>query len=545
MSENPISTPMEFKNYKVFRYTLAGRPLVVETGKMAGLANGSCLIRYGETAILCCATASVRPRDGIDFLPLSVDYDERMYAAGKIPGGYLKREGKPSEKAVLTSRVIDRPIRPLFPKDLRNDVALTLTVMSVDPDCSPEITAMIGASIALSISDIPWNGPIGGVLVGLVDGKLVINPNAEEQKKSDLQLTVAATTKKVVMIEAGANEVSDETMYDAIMLAHREIKDLLLFINAIIDEIGKPKFSYPSCELDHEMFDEIFAFCEKDLMNALDTDDKSVRDARVAPIYDAIVEKFSEKYPDLPTQMEELLYKMFGINAELLIDHAWGYEPVTIADIRGYKPETNSIGSGQVLHCPYDFEKTKLIVREMTDALVLDLVEKQLVTDQIVLDIGYDIENLTNPDIRKKYHGEVKADRYGRFVPKHAHGTANLDTKTSSTAKIMDAVLDLYERIVDKNLLVRRVSVTANRVVDEHMVSNETEFTQMDLFTDYQALAEKQKAEQARMEKERRLQEVMLSVKKKYGKNAMLKGTNLQEGATMIDRNNQIGGHRA
>ena len=310
MSENPISTPMEFKNYKVFRYTLAGRPLVVETGKMAGLANGSCLIRYGETAILCCATASVRPRDGIDFLPLSVDYDERMYAAGKIPGGYLKREGKPSEKAVLTSRVIDRPIRPLFPKDLRNDVALTLTVMSVDPDCSPEITAMIGASIALSISDIPWNGPIGGVLVGLVDGKLVINPNAEEQKKSDLQLTVAATTRKVVMIEAGANEVSDETMYDAIMLAHREIKDLLLFINAIIDEIGKPKFSYPSCELDHEMFDEIFAFCEKDLMNALDTDDKSVRDARVAPIYDAIVEKFSEKYPDLPTQMEELLYKM-------------------------------------------------------------------------------------------------------------------------------------------------------------------------------------------------------------------------------------------
>ncbi|MBE6690327.1 MAG: polyribonucleotide nucleotidyltransferase [Ruminococcaceae bacterium] len=301
---------MEFKNYKVFKYTLAGRPLVVETGKLAGLANGSCLIRYGETAILCCATASVRPRDGIDFLPLSVDFDERMYAAGKIPGGYLKREGKPSEKAVLTSRVIDRPIRPLFPKDLRNDVALTLTVMSVDPDCSPEITAMIGASIALSISDIPWNGPIGGALVGLVDGKLVINPTAEQNKKSDLQLTVAASAKKVVMIEAGANQVDDETMYDAIMLAHREIKDLLVFINAIIDEIGKPKFEYPSCELDHDMFDEIFAFCEADLKVALDTDDKTVRDARVAPIYDAIVEKFSEKYPSLSTQMEELLYKM-------------------------------------------------------------------------------------------------------------------------------------------------------------------------------------------------------------------------------------------
>ncbi len=310
MSESPMSTPMVFKNYKTFHYTYAGRPLIVETGKLAGLANGSCLVRYGDTAVLCCATASVRPRDGIDFLPLSVDFEERMYAAGKIPGGYLKREGKPSEKAVLTARVIDRPIRPLFPKDLRNDIALTLTVMSVDPDCAPELVGMIGASIALSISDIPWNGPIGGALVGLVDGKLVINPTEKEQKKSDLQLTVAASAKKVVMIEAGANQVDDDTMYDAIMLAHREIKDLLVFINGIVDEIGKPKFDYPSCELDHDMFDEIFAFCEKDLMNALDTDDKNERDARIAPIYDAIVEKFSEKYPDLGGQMEELLYKM-------------------------------------------------------------------------------------------------------------------------------------------------------------------------------------------------------------------------------------------
>ena len=307
---NPISTPMEFKNYKVFRYTFAGRPLVIESGKMAGLANGSVLCRYGDTAVLCCATASEKPRDGIDFLPLSVDFDERMYAAGKIPGGYLKREGKPSEKAVLTSRVIDRPIRPLFPKDLRNDVALTLTVMSVDPDCSPEITAMIGASIALSISDIPWNGPIGGVFMGLVDGKLVVNPNAEEQKKSDLQLTVAATMKKVVMIEAGANQVSDETMFEAIMKAHEEIKDLLVFINGIVDEIGKPKFSYPSCELDHDMFDEIFAFCEKDVMDALDTDDKNVRDTKMVPIKDAILEKFTEKYPALPGMMDELVYKI-------------------------------------------------------------------------------------------------------------------------------------------------------------------------------------------------------------------------------------------
>ncbi len=301
---------MEFKNYKTFKYTLAGRPLVIETGKMAGLANGSVLIRYGETAVLCCATASEKPRDGIDFLPLSVDFDERMYAAGKIPGGYLKREGKPSEKAVLTSRVIDRPIRPLFPKDLRNDVALTLTVMSVDPDCAPEVAAMIGASTALAISDIPWNGPIGGVHVGLIDGKYIINPTTAEQKISDLQLTVAASEKKVVMIEAGANEVEDQVMYDAIMLAHKEIKELLCFINAIVDEIGKPKFDYPSCELDHDMFDKIFAFCEADVMNALDTDDKNVRDARMVPVKDAILEKFEEEYPELPTMMEELVYKI-------------------------------------------------------------------------------------------------------------------------------------------------------------------------------------------------------------------------------------------
>ena len=305
-----ISTPIEFKNHKVFRYTFAGRPLVIESGKLAGLANGSVLVRYGDTVILCCATASAKPRDGIDFLPLSVDYDERMYAAGKIPGGYLKREGKPSEKAVLTSRVIDRPIRPLFPKDLRNDVALTLTVMSVDPDCSPEITAMIGASTALAISDIPWNGPIGGVFMGLVDGKLVVNPDAEQQKKSDLQLTVAASMKKVVMIEAGANEVDDDTMYEAIMMAHEEIKDLLGFIDAIIDEIGKPKFEYPSCEMDHDMFDKVFAFCEKDMMEALDTDDKNVRDEKVVPITDAIIEKFGEEYPEIGSMMDELIYKI-------------------------------------------------------------------------------------------------------------------------------------------------------------------------------------------------------------------------------------------
>ncbi len=299
-----------FENYKVFKYTLAGRPLVIETGKLAGLANGSCLVRYGETVVLACATASEKPRDGIDFLPLSVDFEERMYAAGKIPGGFLRREGRPGEKAILTSRVIDRPIRPLFPKDLRNDVAITLTVMAVDPDCSHEIAGMIGASIALSISDIPWNGPIGGVFVGMVDGKPVINPTKAQRDESTLELTVAATMEKIVMIEAGAKEVSDDDMYNAIMLAHEEIKGLLGFINGIVAEIGKPKFAYPSCELDHDMFDEVFAFCEKDLMTALDTDDKNVRDARMVPIQDAIVEHFSEKYPDIAAVMGELVYKM-------------------------------------------------------------------------------------------------------------------------------------------------------------------------------------------------------------------------------------------
>ncbi len=351
MSTTIVSSRMEFKNYKTFKYTLAGRPLVIETGKMAGLANGSVLIRYGETAVLCCATASEKPRDGIDFLPLSVDFDERMYAAGKIPGGYLKREGKPSEKAVLTSRVIDRPIRPLFPKDLRNDVALTLTVMSVDPDCAPEVAAMIGASTALAISDIPWNGPIGGVHIGLIDGKYIVNPTTEEQKKSDLQLTVAASMNKVVMIEAGANEVEDQVMYDAIMLAHKEIKELLGFINAIVDEIGKPKFDYPSCELDHDMFDKIFAFCESDVMNALDTDDKNVRDARMVPVKDAILEKFEEEYPELPGMMEELVYKIQKkIVRRWLLEDKKRVDGRTMNQIRGLAAEVDILprahGSG-------------------------------------------------------------------------------------------------------------------------------------------------------------------------------------------------------
>jgi DNA polymerase V len=244
---------------------------------------------------------------------------------------------------------------------------------------------------------------------------------------------------------------------------------------------------------------------------------------------------------------EELLYKMFGINAELLIDHAWGYEPVTIDLIKAYKPETNSISSGQVLQCPYDFEKGKLIVREMTELLVLDLVDKGLLTDQMVLTIGYDIENLTDEDIRKNYKGDITIDRYGRKVPKHAHGTANLKRNTSSTHIIMEAVMNLYDRIVDPALLIRRVTIVANNVVEEGKISAEQEeqYEQLELFTDYSESDKEREEENLRLAKERKLQEAMISVKKRYGKNAILKGMNLLDGATTIERNNQIGGHKA
>ena len=236
---------------------------------------------------------------------------------------------------------------------------------------------------------------------------------------------------------------------------------------------------------------------------------------------------------------------MFGVNAELLIDHAWGWEPTTIDLVKSYKPETNSISSSQVLQCPYDAEKGKLIVREITDLLVLDLVEKKLVTDQMILTIGYDIENLTDAKIRNRYNGEVTTDHYGRKVPKHAHGTVNLNRQTSSTQIIMDAVMDLYDRILNPKLLIRRVTVVANHLVDETQVREAEQFEQLDLFTDYAALEKEKKEEEERLSKERRLQEAMLSVKKKFGKNAILKGMNLQEGATTIERNRQIGGHKA
>ena len=299
---------MFFKNFKVWETELAGRKLTLETGKMAGLANASIMARYGETEVLCTVTASAKPREGVDFFPLSVDYEEKMYSVGKIPGSFLRREGRAGEKAILTSRCIDRPIRPLFPKDLRNDCSVVATVMSVDPDCSPEITAAIGVSAAIAISDIPWAGPISSVNVGIVDGEIVINPTLEQRAKTDLTLTVASTADLVAMIEAGGNEIDDDTMFNAIMAGHEENKKIVKFIQGIVDEVGKPKFEYESSDPDPEIMKEIEDFCIEDVKKALDTDDKLVRDEALLPIYNAVHEKFDERFEGNEGKIEEIMY---------------------------------------------------------------------------------------------------------------------------------------------------------------------------------------------------------------------------------------------
>ena len=296
-----------FENFKVYETTLAGRPFKVEMGKMCGLSNASALIRYGETCVLCNVVMSPKPREGVDFFPLNVEYEEKLYAAGRIPGSFMRREGRPGERAILTSRVVDRPMRPLFPKEMRNDVCITMTVMSLDPDCSPEIAGMIGASLVTAVSEIPWNGPIGGVQVGLVDGEIVLNPTQEQRKVSDLALTVAATMDKIVMIEAGANEVDEDTMLNAIKAAHVEIKKIIEFINRIVAERGKKKIDFQVVGLDMDMFHAIQNKYLDDFKAAMDTDDKNVRDAALLPIMD----KIAEEYPDLSAADLDLVsYKM-------------------------------------------------------------------------------------------------------------------------------------------------------------------------------------------------------------------------------------------
>ena len=304
-----IITKRQFPNYHKYEMDLAGRPLTLEVGKLAELANAAVMVGYGDTRVLVCATASARPRDGIDFFPLSVDFEEKLYSVGRIPGSFNSREGRPGEKGILTSRVIDRPIRPLFPYDFRNDVSIMATVMSVDHDCSPEIAALIGTSAALAISDIPWNGPVGALKVGLVDGELVLNPTSEQRKVSDLDVTVVSTGKKVVMIEAGANEVDNDTMYKAIELAHNENQKQVELINRMVAEIGKPKFDYPHASFNQELFDKIVENFMDEAKAAMDTDDKNVREARWNEMIEHWHEKYLEEYPDMDQLLDEITYK--------------------------------------------------------------------------------------------------------------------------------------------------------------------------------------------------------------------------------------------
>ena len=304
-----IITKRQFPHYHKYTMDLAGRPLTLEVGKLAELANAAVMVGYGDTRVLCCVTAAPRPRDGIDFFPLSVDFEEKMYAVGRIPGSFNRREGRPGEKGILTSRVIDRPIRPLFPYDFRNDVSVMCTVMAVDHDCSPEIAALIGTSAALAISDIPWNGPVAALKVGLVDGKLVFNPDAEQRKVSDLDVTVVSTGKKVVMIEAGANEVPNDVMFEAIKQAHEENQKQIALINQMVAEIGKPKFDYPHADFNYELFNKITEDFMDEAKAAMDTDDKNVREQRWNAMIEKWHEKYLEEYPNMDQYLEEITYK--------------------------------------------------------------------------------------------------------------------------------------------------------------------------------------------------------------------------------------------
>ncbi len=370
-----------YENYKVFETEIAGRKLTVETGKYAQLANGSALVRYGNTVILATATASDKPRDGIDFFPLSVDFEERMYAAGKIPGGFLKREGRPSEKAILSSRVIDRSIRPLFPKDMRNDVNVNLTVMSVDEDGIPEIVGMIGASIALSISDIPFAGPISGVSVGLIDGKYVFNPTAEQRAVSQMAVTVASSAQKVTMIEAGANEVDEDVMIEGIMAGHEENVKIVEFINSIVAEIGKEKFTFESCAVDHDLYEEIKAFIEEDLKRALDDGEKITRDKNIQLLYRKVHEQFDEKYPEWGAMIDECMYKL-----QKMTVRAWISEEGKRVDGRGLNDMRELYAETDILPTVHG---SGLFARGKTQ--VLTVATLGLISEEQILD-GLDSE---------------------------------------------------------------------------------------------------------------------------------------------------------
>ena len=305
-----IITHREFPNQKKYEMEYAGRPLSFEVGKLAELCNAAVLTKYGETTVLVCCTASPRPKEGVDYFPLNVDFEEKLYAVGRIPGGFLRREGRPSEKGTLASRMIDRPMRPLFPSDLRNDVVITCTVLSVDPDCSPEITAMLGASAATAISDVPWNGPIGGVVLGWDGEKYLFNPTAEEKDTSRMTVTIAATAKKIVMIEAEGNQIPEDVMFDGIMKAHEVIKPAIALIDRMVEEIGKPKFSYAHTSFNEELFAKIVEEYYEKTKYTMDTDDKNVREERWNKVAEEVFAEFGEEYPEVTAQWEEITYRI-------------------------------------------------------------------------------------------------------------------------------------------------------------------------------------------------------------------------------------------
>ena len=305
-----IITHKEFPDYRKFEIEYEGRPLKMEVGKMAELCNAAVLVTYGETTVLVTCTASARPKDGIDYFPLSVDFNEKLYAVGRIPGSFMRREGKPSLPAVLASRLIDRPMRPLFPTDLRNDVVIACEVLSVDRDCSPEITAMIGASAAVSISDVPFNGPIAGIVLGWDGEKYLFNPTQEERKTNRMTTTIAATHKKIVMIESEADQVPEDVMYEGIVQAHEHLQPVLDLIDKMVAEIGKPKFEYEHAAFDDELFNKLVENEFAGMEYCMDTDDKNVREARVNEWVTAMEEKYSEEHPDMMQYMDEILYKL-------------------------------------------------------------------------------------------------------------------------------------------------------------------------------------------------------------------------------------------
>lgn len=339
------------KDHKIFKTEYAGKEFIVETGKHAQLANGAVLVRYGDTTVICTATSSSTPRDGIDYFPLSVDYEERMYSVGRIPGGFKKRESRPSDRAILVSRAIDRPMRPLFPDDLRNDVVIVCTVLSVEQDNQPELAAMVGASMSIAISDIPFNGPTAAVNVGYVDGQIIVNPNAEQRAVSDMYMTLSGTAEKVCMIEVGANEVPDDIVFDAIMKGHDEIKKMCGFINQIAAEIGKPKYQYESVDIPNDVFEEIKAFAYDEMKSGVQDDDKRIREENLRVLTEKVKAEFGQKYAATPSLLGDAIYKLEKkVVRELLLKEKKRVDGRSIHDIRdlfcevGVLPRTHGSG---------------------------------------------------------------------------------------------------------------------------------------------------------------------------------------------------------